>query len=836
MDDNEIKVKIKADKTEIDKAISDIQTKINQMRQVSSGMGGNSPIAQQYQERVSADLKRRLTQDLKNQNVEIEKMKSSYLDISKQLETANKAHKTTLDLLKQKDSLVTSIAQKEAQAANIQSALGMGGGFAGDGRGLPGLGGVAGRAAGLIGGGLLGGNLRRGAGVAAGLLSRAVGGIGSGIMGTAGLAGSALGFYGDFLMSQKRWESAQAGRSANVTQFGNQIRERAINEAGIEDLMFAPERGRTIDRSMDFFEQTKRGRDIRSLGKTVTGLGMIAGGTILTAKTGGLGGKIGMAGIAGGLSMLGSSEEAYYRLTGNRQALNQMTAEDTIKAYQNFELQERLRDPNAYYQKKFIGRNMDQMLGRQRSAGLSDAGFFGQTGFLRRGGGEFMYSQREAMQQQMVGAGGSGRTSGDLHLLALQAQRGLGMTNAGQAMGRLTGYLGQEESREAFINILSKGVSIGLDNSKYVEEQKGYFQQVTALASKVGGNAQDYVASLMAAGLEGDISMRGVQRSGDIYQGLQNMLNQQGGVTGAGRASVLGSNPAYAGIKGMDFVRFNQLKSADINVNSGEMKRFYEMAKKGGYTGSLEDFVSTRLRDQNQGLVAAFGDTEIGRGLQRGMDIGEERALSTDEMSNFIKYFSQMRGNEGLSEEDLRIKAKQFVGGRRIRRERERTSKVLERSVMGTRGGIPMRGAGGDQVSGILDEVLGGGDSISPLDPSTFSPVDRARLGTLGISGRTLDAGKQAQAKTQLSGLEGNMEEMVTKMFKTIDQTMADKVKMEAFAEAVNGGTQAMLKFMEAAGISHEASGFSSAANAQWNALTGLFSSGNSKKPMVKAK
>ena len=796
VDENEFKIKIKADASDVIREVANIKRDIERMRQVGGGTT-NNPTAQAYKEQSSMNLKNKLTQNLKDQNNEITKMQKRYLDISKHLETAVKAHVKTNDLIKERDRLYDSIAQKEKTAANIQQAMGGSGGGGGDGRGLPGMGG-----GGRIGRAFLD-HKRGGMGLGMAVIGRAISPAMAGLGAAAGVAGTAMSAYGTFQMNQEKWKSQQAGRGANITQFGNGIRERAINENGTEDIMFAPERAKAIDKSMSFFENTRKGRNLRSAGSVAGGVALVAGGigtiaagAMSTGVTAGLGTKagavVGGGMIAGGLRMIGSSEEAYARLMGDDKALNKMTADETIGAYKNFELNERLNNPD-YYKKKFIGKNKKGLLSRQRSAGLSDEGMFGQEGFLKRGGNQFVYSERDNMQSQMVGAGGSGDVSGGLHLTALKAQRNLGMTNSGQAMGRLTSYLGQNESEEAFIKILSKGVSVGLDSSKYVEEQKDYFQQVTALAAKVGGGAENYVASSISAGIGNDISRRNIQMSAGAYGDLENDLGEQGGIVGAARAHVLSNDSTFANIKGMDFVQLQQMKPSDINVNNSQIKNFFkksggdpEKDKKG-----LANFAK-KLRDgYRKGLVGGFAGTPLGdktEELLKKIDNGEE--LTEIEEGQLVSNIKTIKPSQAKKSTKEVLAYARGLGGTESKMEESNMAKTALAKQKRIRSGIGLLGRrGGYQM-----------DERMSKEDLRYSKIDRE-------SGLGLDDEGRTAAKMQASGFEGDVSGLVSNMFKNIDKTMADQIKLEEFARAVNGGTEAMLKFMKAAGMSADVSG-----------------------------
>jgi len=425
--------------------------------------------------------------------------------------------------------------------------------------------------------------------------------------------------YGNFKGFQAKLPGMQATRDVGIAQGANQYTQRALSGNSFEDIVFAPERAKAIDRSMNFYKEAQSAREIRAKTKGYGGLamaGMGLAGIAATIATGGgaLPFLLSAAALGGGTAGV-MSEEGYYGLTGDKDALSKMTGKEALEEQEKYRLQEIMKDPRRYYQAQFLKERRGQILGIQRSAGMTDQEMFGEGGFIQRGGDQFSFAQRAGMAQEILGAGGNGSSASRLHILALQAQRNIGLTNSGQAMGRLSNYLNTQESEEAFVKILSKGVSIGLDKSEYREEQKDYIGQVTAIAQRLGGGEQ-MIASSMTAGMEGDISRRNVQRSAEQFENLREMLNETGGVSGAMKFALMSQDPIASKLKGLSKLGFQKMQIQDITEENPMMKEYYRQAIEGmseeekNKAGSFKSFVQRTQKNNLKALIGGYAPGE----------------------------------------------------------------------------------------------------------------------------------------------------------------------------------------------------------------------------------
>lgn len=817
---DKIQIGIDADTSAIEKKLSDLQTKIKNFRieGVDLNLGGpgfGGAFGQKAADRMRQTqmeshkkLQSQIAGELGNQIKQYGNITKKIDEQNKKLKELNKEtkeYKDTLleiDKLKEKElNTIKEVSRLQSQQAQMKAL---------DPRSFQEMGGLGrlGRAFGTGGfGGLNRAATRMGLGGIAGMAGMAAGGMGTAL----GLVGQGMQGIGDLQYFLADLPARQAGRQVNITQTATQTRARAMRGQNIEDIIFAPERARAVEDTADFFKEADQARRLRATGKAVgagVGIGASAfgggkiGAAIGTAIAPGIGTVIGGGVGALGGAILGSnlfgSEEAYNAVF-DRDKLSQMTAEDAMKRYETFKMARQLEDPTKYYQKKFFEENRGTLLNLQRSGGLSEQELYGEEGFIKSGAEQFRFAERANATQQMIAAGGSGSaaTRGGLNVLALQAQRSMGLTNAGQALGRLSGYMNAEESEDAFIRILSKGVSIGLDDSEFREEQKDYFAQVTAIASQIGGG-EEMVAATLTAGIEGDITRRGVQMSADAFQALEGALNQQGGVTAAARAGLISESETFSNIKGMDRLNLQRMQMKDIREDSRAMQMYYKQAQEGGYKGSLEEFVNERQDIQRKSLFQAYKGTDIGNTLSGLYEKGKKEVLTEEDITKAEQMLGNIPEFSGMSEEQRRVLAKQFTGAERIEERDKAERKRQEILKRQQESGLPY--GMGDQKK-LIDQITGneifGMPGISPIVRSAEQTLEeRVKKG----EGTEIDKIEKAAAEQQskiFKNLDKNMDEMFQNIKENLNQSLKDQLFMENFAKAVGQGEEALQGFID---------------------------------------
>ena len=763
MADNQIKISVNLDSKEFDQNFKRIMNQVNQLRQATSsvpGLGGSAANASSK----AGGL---------NQNINASQSDKSLQGLQKTLEgltgrtdTFNKSLSTlskTLDDLSNKAQQAATATQQQA-ATTQRATTTTKGKPEGMDRLLTALqkGGV---------GGLSTAMGRMGFGGVAGA-------IGPGLAGAASGIGSAMTAYGSFQGFRAGLPGREAERDVGIAKATGQLRERAIKGESFEDIAFAPERAKAVGRSMDFFKQAQDAREYRATGKAVgmvgTGVGMAYGaykGGMLGSAFGPVGTVVGAGIGAGAAYMAGkgmgfTDEEAYHGLTGNKKALQKMTGKEAMQEQEKYNLQEMMKDPYKYSQTKFLGENRGTILGVQRSAGLSDEEMFGEKGFAKRGGDKFTFAQRAGMQQEIVGAGGSGSSGANLNTVALQAQRNLGLTNSGQAMGKLTSYLNQNQSEEAFTRIIAKGFSVGLDDSDYREESKDFLAQVTSIASRMGGGAE-FVASRMAAGIEGDPSRRGIERAAEQFQTLKQMEEETGGVAGATKFRLMAEDPLAKKLKGDAALQYQRLDRASLERGEKDpmvMALYREATKdmseeKIAETGGLEGFVQRGKENLTKSAVAGYA----GGG----------------ELLKMKERFNQMK-NKPLMEQDQKEMQKL-----------EDKILITEGRITGVRGGLEQKSFSNQLSAGLFGT---GGDEDS-MKKAQESLTGKSELGL-----DKMDEQMAQRQSEQFKDFGKNVEDIFKSAMENAGKSLADQLVMEAFNEKLKEGGEAVQTFIDAYG------------------------------------
>lgn len=774
MSDNQIKISVNLDSKELDQKFSGIIKKLQSIREeaakagaaVDKATGGAGPGSQS---RAAGGANQNVNAQQSDRSLQA--LQKTLSSLSDRTDTFNKSLSNlskTLDDLSNKAQAAATSASQAATATQQQAVQqGITGARAkpeGMDRLLTALqkGGV---------GGLTTAISRMGPGGVFGAVGPYLGGTISGI-------GSTMAAYGNFQGFRAELPGREAGRDIEIARATGQLRERAIRGESFEDIVFAPERARAVQRSMDFFEKAQNAREYRATGKGLISAAGIAGGAIAGAKLGGTLGSMvpvvgtaigaGVGALAGGslAYMTGkgmgiTDEEAYYGLTRNKQALQKMTGKEAMQEQEKYYLQEIMKDPYKYSQTKFLQENRGTILGIQRSAGLSDEQMFGKGGFVERGANQFLFAERAGMQQQIVGAGGSGSGAANLNVMALQAQRNLGLTNSGQAMGRLSSYLNQNESEDAFVKILAKGFSVGLDDSDYREESKDYLAQVTAIASRMGGGAE-FVASRMAAGIEGDLSRRGVERAAEQFQTLKQFEEETGGITGATKFRLMAEDPLAKKLKGDAALQYQRLDRASFERGEKDpmIMALYRQAtenmseKEIAATGGLEGFIQRGKESLTKSTVAGYA----GGG----------------ELLDMIKQYKEMK-NIPVMEQDQdalqKLKDKIMITGGRI---------------YGGRGGLEVQSL----MNQVMSETGSGEDFMKKAEEAL---AGKPQLG--------IDKIGEAESKRQFEQYQGmakNMESIFKTAMENASKSLADQLIMEEFNKKLGEGAEAVQLFIDA--------------------------------------
>lgn len=243
-------------------------------------------------------------------------------------------------------------------------------------------------------------------------------------------------------------------------------------------------------------------------------------------------------------------------------------------------------------------RDWQRNLGFQRQMGQGEEGFRGFLGGVNSAG--FADEQGMGMASGIMGAGGSTRASTGNAAFALQMQRQFGLTNAGQAIGSISGQLGSSElSKDALIKIQSEGTRIGLNQSDFREENRKFVEMAANVINQSnvtsGAGVEQLVGTL--GKFMGSNTISGLEAGKNAYQAYQQQSNVQSGPSAAMRAAGMMKSPILSKLTGEDQASLFTMNQADVNVDNLGIQA---MARKAGV--SAKDFVNAYHGVQDSSL------------------------------------------------------------------------------------------------------------------------------------------------------------------------------------------------------------------------------------------
>lgn len=266
--------------------------------------------------------------------------------------------------------------------------------------------------------------------------------------------------------------------------------------------------------------------------------GAVAGGII-----GGVGG--GAFGLIKGIANLLTNQKqrslmlSPFSKTASKE-YETLNAQEFAENYQKALEGEKSQNPFKQLAAQDYEQNFMKNLQTQRALGLGFGGFHGAGGFRDQATAAGFTSDMSAgMSSDILGAGGSTRMARD-SAFGLQLQRGANMTNAGQVLGTLSGGLGGSEStRQATIKILAEGTRVGLDDSKFAEENRKFTQMTAEYVAKSGSMRDsdiDRVIQKLGSAVV-DKTSQGLEAAKGAYESFQGITGATSGPQGVRRAA-----------------------------------------------------------------------------------------------------------------------------------------------------------------------------------------------------------------------------------------------------------------------------------------------------------
>lgn len=470
--------------------------------------------------------------------------------------------------------------------------------------------------------------------------------------GMMGLAGAGMGFLGqglqmggefyrDLTRAPVRTESAMG--SAVSGSLGKQTSDIYGRRSSFEQ-MFAPERQRAAQQALDA-NQASKTSDLMGLGGGLLkaggmGLAGAAAGAGVGSIVPGIGTAVG--GIVGGIGGFG---KGMWDMASNERMRSQalspfsntqsqryqsILAEDMVKNYESSYESQKKQNPFKTAAVGEYEQNYQRNLDQQRSMGLNNEGFYGPGGFQQNAINQgFTPEMGMQMSSGILGAGGSTRMARD-SAFGLQAQRGMDLTNASQVLGTLSGGLGSSgASEQATIKILSEGMKLGLDDSKFAEENRRFVAMTAEIVAKSGATSgDDFTRTAGGFGkFVGENTNAGIGAAKTAYDQYQQISQSTTGPRGVMRAAGFMSDPALSKLSTMSKQALMQVPESDLNEDNPLVQN---AAKEAGV--SAKDIVS-RVTNTNQGSVSRF--------------------KQADQLRDKLRSYAKSVGKENLSKEDI---------------------------------------------------------------------------------------------------------------------------------------------------------------------------------------
>lgn len=522
-----------------------------QRRRTMEELGSFAEKQVRSMDKINQSLDKRLDK-VKRLREEEERLRRAGEDTARVKEKIERSE-TRIDQLKRTQA---ERGRRFDQAMDARDTLGVSGGPAG---------GVMSRMIAGYGAGGIGGAARAGMGVARGAIGAMGGPVGAGLA----VAGVAAGVgaryattFAPMLAAEERVVQEKRAQEAQRAIFDF----RSVEEGTfLEMAAFDEQRGRSLDTAEGELRARRRADTIRG----VTGAFSAARGDPDALRR-----SAALAGRAMGAVGLSTAftDRAMAGLQAEQEAFGMEMFERDFQA-------RRMQDPGTLAALRLTQQDAAMNIGLQRALGLSDEGLLGPDGLMGRGlGMGLSREQISGAAQGILGAGGSTRVATDSAGLAAGLGRGMDLTNAAQVMGALSSVLGDTESSEsAMINILSRGVRLGLDDSEFVAENRkftelaaGFIQQAGAVSPQDAARA----AASFEAYLSGQPTMRELQGAAGAADFMRGATVGQGGTpTGAAFQFALSQDERTARISPLDrafldTMSLEQIQSADPRIQS----------------------------------------------------------------------------------------------------------------------------------------------------------------------------------------------------------------------------------------------------------------------------
>lgn len=471
-----------------------------------------------------------------------------------------------------------------------------------------------------------------------------MGNIGAVLGGIGAIGQKGAEIYRDVAKTPVRTEASMG--SAVQGTLGRQVGDIYARRSAFEQN-FAPERQRAAQQSLDTMQANKAadkwGTGFGALKSIGAGIGT---GAAVGAGLGAMGMGVGAVpgAIIGGVGGLGKGIWDIMGDERKRSMVMSPFSKTAEKRYGSILAEDMVNDYTTSYegQKKqnpfktaAVGeyeQNFQRNLQSQRQMGLTNEGFYGKQGFLNKNiEAGFTPEMGLQMSGDIIGAGGSTRMARE-SAFGNQLSRGTDLTNAGQVLGTLSGGIGgSEATKQATVKILAEGMKLGLDDSKFAEENRKFVQMTAEIVARSGAKSEgdfERVSGKFGA-FVGENTGSGINAAKGAYEQYQQISQTTTGPRGVMRAA------GFMGDKDLNKMS-TMTKQAVMQIPEEQLNEDHPVvlnaAKEAGLTP--KEFVD-KVKGVNQGSVSRYKESDTIRDrLKAGMKkMGKER-LSEEDLKN----------------------------------------------------------------------------------------------------------------------------------------------------------------------------------------------------------
>ena len=623
MADQNVKLKIGADTSEIEKAfgalIKKIQGDADKLKiapKAAAAAPAGSPGYQSFQQTFQAtraqEIKTKIEQQA--QQIALNKLR----DIDRQLATnARNEAKSDRDKIFAEREKNQLLKERITLQGTLTRLAGGGGGAAGGGGG----------AAGGFGGNIPKGGITSITGLLGAL------GLPMGILATGIAAGSAAEGVRKFTEEASNRARVAQASAFNMQGQGGQRLESFLNGGANEEIMFNPQR-KQAEAIAEKTMQDRLQSQFRIFSRPLETL--LGRGSAHATGPGGL--RTG----AFTVDQFGLGTDAMK----DEIAANQAKERATIQAEQ-FEAtkngpQGKLRTTVGDKFLKDWRRNLDF----QRQTGQSEEQFRQFLGEVNSAG--FQDEQGMQAASAISGAGGGTRAAKGNAAFALQMGRQFDLTNAGQAIGNLGGQLGSAEmSKEALIKIQAEGTRIGVNQSDFRDENRKFVEMASNIigqSNATSGAGVDQILSTFSKFMGGANTMTGMEAGKTAYEAFQRQSNIQTGPSAVLRTAGMRGDDVLGQLSERDRAKLSLMPESEITTDSqfiqslakGDPKKaqaivdsYHKVIGNSLFINPTTDKAITKLREAQKKITgpvasgAAYGESFKNVSLAEGEAAGE---------------------------------------------------------------------------------------------------------------------------------------------------------------------------------------------------------------------